>query len=183
MYQIASSLRLFVPNSLQAYHHFFFPKGFACAICDRSRLPSPWLGSHGDYSATAFSTPSLRSLILSGSLIRCELVKVYHCHLALVGAGKSSEWPVLLHPQPRAPCTVSFFVLERADSTMPSHSLPVTWWKSWLLASLPVTWWKSRLLVSWPPVQKSAWCSCRMPSNFLDVAAVSGLSPLCHCCV
>jgi hypothetical protein len=37
------------------------------------------------------AAPSLRPLVPSGSLIRCELVQVYHHHLPLVGAGKSSE--------------------------------------------------------------------------------------------
>jgi hypothetical protein len=87
---IASSLKLFVPNILQAYHHIF-SEGCACDISDRSHLPSLWLGSHGDHSPTAPAAPSLRPLILSCSLIRCEPVKVYHLHLPLVGAGKSSE--------------------------------------------------------------------------------------------
>jgi hypothetical protein len=66
---------------------------------------------------------------------------------------------------------VSSFILEEADSsTMPSRSLPVTRWKSQLLASQP-------------PVRESAWRSCWMPSCFLDVAAVSGLGPFYHFCV
>jgi hypothetical protein len=35
---IAPFLRLFVPNGLQAYRHFFFSGGCTCDICDRSRL-------------------------------------------------------------------------------------------------------------------------------------------------
>jgi hypothetical protein len=50
---ITSSLRQFVPNSQQAYRHFFFSEGCACDIWDRPRLPFPWLGSRGDYSPTA----------------------------------------------------------------------------------------------------------------------------------
>jgi hypothetical protein len=37
---IAPSLRLFVPNSLQAYRHFFYSEGCACNVCVRSHLPS-----------------------------------------------------------------------------------------------------------------------------------------------
>jgi hypothetical protein len=80
---IAPSLRLFVifvPNSLQANRHFFFSEGCVCDICDRSHLPSPRLGSHGDYSPTIPAAPSLRPLVLSGSLIRCEPFQVYHHH-------------------------------------------------------------------------------------------------------
>jgi hypothetical protein len=36
---IAPSLRLFVPNGLQAYH-YVFSQGCACDFCDRSHLPS-----------------------------------------------------------------------------------------------------------------------------------------------
>jgi hypothetical protein len=49
---------------------------------------SPWLISHGDYSS---ADPSLRTLVPSGSLLRCPLVQVYHYHLPPVGAGKNSE--------------------------------------------------------------------------------------------
>jgi hypothetical protein len=63
------------------YRHFFFSEGCACDICDEPRLPFPWLGSHGDYSPTAPAAPSLRPLILRGSLIRCEPVKLYHHRL------------------------------------------------------------------------------------------------------
>jgi hypothetical protein len=73
-----SATGLFVPNSLQAYCHFFFPEGCACDICDRPHLPSPWIGSHGAYSPTAPDASSLRPLIPSGSLIRCKPVQVYH---------------------------------------------------------------------------------------------------------
>jgi hypothetical protein len=72
------SFRLFVPNSLQAYRHFFFSEGCACDNCNQPRLPSLWLSSHGDYSPTA---PSLRPLVLSSFLIRCKPVQVYHHQL------------------------------------------------------------------------------------------------------
>jgi hypothetical protein len=74
----APSLRIFVPNSLQAYYHFFYSEGCACDVCDRPRLPSPWLGSHGDESSTPPAAPSLRPLVPSRSLMRCEPVQVYH---------------------------------------------------------------------------------------------------------
>jgi hypothetical protein len=72
----ASSLKLFISNSLRVYCHFFFFVGFACNVCDRPCLPSLWLGSHSDYPA---NSPS-------GSLIRCQPVQVYYHH-----------------PQPRVP--------------------------------------------------------------------------------
>jgi hypothetical protein len=49
----APSLRQFVPNSLQAHRQYFFSEGCVCDVCDRPRLPSPWLGSHGNYSPAA----------------------------------------------------------------------------------------------------------------------------------
>jgi hypothetical protein len=52
--------------------------GCAYDICYRLCLPSLWLGSHGDYFPAA---PSLSPLALSSSLIRCELVQVYHHYL------------------------------------------------------------------------------------------------------
>jgi hypothetical protein len=58
-FYIASSLRLFVLNSLQVYCHFFFSESFACDICDRPHLPSPWLSSHGHFSPSAFTAPFL----------------------------------------------------------------------------------------------------------------------------
>jgi hypothetical protein len=73
----APSLRLIILDSLQTYRHFF-SKGCVCDVCDWPRLPFPWLGSHGDYSPTAPTAPSLRPLNLSGSLIRCKPVQVYH---------------------------------------------------------------------------------------------------------
>jgi hypothetical protein len=39
-----------------------------------------WFGSHSDYSQTAPTAPSLRPLIPSGSLIRCQSVQVYNHH-------------------------------------------------------------------------------------------------------
>jgi hypothetical protein len=81
---IASSLSLCIPNSLEPYRHFFFSEGGACDICDWSWLPSSWLGSYGNYSSPA-AVPSLRPLILSSSLIRSKLVRVYCHHLLFRG--------------------------------------------------------------------------------------------------
>jgi hypothetical protein len=50
------------------YHNFLFFEGCACDVCDRPLLPSPWLGSLCDYSPTAPSAPSLRTVVLSGYL-------------------------------------------------------------------------------------------------------------------
>jgi hypothetical protein len=53
-----------------------------------------WLGLHGVLSPAAPASPaspSSRPLVLSGSLIRCELVQVYHHHPAFpFGGGKTS---------------------------------------------------------------------------------------------
>jgi hypothetical protein len=73
MWHVAPSLRLFVLNSLQVYHHFFFSEGCACDICNWS--PLPWFLC--DCSPAA---PSSRLPVLSGSLIRREPVQVYHNH-------------------------------------------------------------------------------------------------------
>jgi hypothetical protein len=70
----------YIAMGVQVYCHFFFSKGCACDVCDWSRLPSLWLSSHSDYSPTVPAAPSLRPLVLSGSLLRWELVQVYHHH-------------------------------------------------------------------------------------------------------
>jgi hypothetical protein len=70
-------LRLFVPNGLQAHQRFFFPWGCVCEVCDRPRLHFSWLGSHGEYPPTVPAAPYSRLLVLSGSLMRCEPVRVY----------------------------------------------------------------------------------------------------------
>jgi hypothetical protein len=72
-----SLVRLFILNSLQAYHHFFFSEGCACGVCDRPCLLSMWLSP---CSATAPSACFLRSFVLSSSLIRCHAFRVYHRH-------------------------------------------------------------------------------------------------------
>jgi hypothetical protein len=66
-----------------AYRNFIFSEGCACDICGRPRLPTPWLSSHGDYTPTA---PSLRPLVPSGSLIKCQAVQVYHHHPSFLRA-------------------------------------------------------------------------------------------------
>jgi hypothetical protein len=75
---IAPSLLLFFSNSQEANSHFFFSESWDYEICNRPRLHSLWLDSRGDYSPKAPVAPSLRSLVPSGFLISCELVKVYH---------------------------------------------------------------------------------------------------------
>jgi hypothetical protein len=87
---IAPSIRLLVPNSLQVYRHFSFPEGCARNVCDWPRLPSPWLGSFDDYSPTA---PSFRPLVQSGSLIRCAPSRCTTIIFDLFrgAAGKGSE--------------------------------------------------------------------------------------------
>jgi hypothetical protein len=73
---------------------------------------SPWLGFHGDYSPTAPTAPSLRPLIPSDSLIRCQSVQVYHHHLPPVGVDKSSE-SVLCSYIHYSYSVCSFFLFQR----------------------------------------------------------------------
>jgi hypothetical protein len=119
IHHIAPSLRLFIWNSLQVYHHFFFSEG---CDCDQSHVPSPWLGSPSDYFPTA---PSLRSFVRS-DFIRCKLVHVYQHH-PLVSTGEVLR--VVDTPTSLALklLVVSSFVSEGADpSKMSNHSLPVS---------------------------------------------------------
>jgi hypothetical protein len=65
----APSLRLFVPNSLMMCHLSF--RGCACNVS------FPWLCSFGSNdSPTATTAPSLDQLILNGSLIHYQQVRV-----------------------------------------------------------------------------------------------------------
>jgi hypothetical protein len=75
-------------SSVRAYRHTPI---CACDVCEWSRLPSPWLGSHDDYFPTAPAAPSLRPLVPSSPMIRCELVQVYHHQPPLDSVGKSSK--------------------------------------------------------------------------------------------
>lgn len=69
-----SLLKVFVPNSLQVNHHFFFSDDCACNICDQSEPSFPWLGFSWFFSPTAHTALSLRLHVPSGSLI--DLVPV-----------------------------------------------------------------------------------------------------------
>jgi hypothetical protein len=70
-----SLLKTIHPRQPISLPPFLFREGRACDVSDGSCLPFLWLGSHSDYSPTA---TSLRLFILSGSLIRCQLIQVYH---------------------------------------------------------------------------------------------------------
>jgi hypothetical protein len=122
-------------------------------------------------SPTAPAAPSLRQLIPSGSLIRCQLIHVYHHPSFLLVWTKLAR----VASAPTTPaltlCAVSSFILEGADPFTMS-------WHSCFAAR-----WKTQLLTSWPPVPKSFWLSCWMPSCFLDVDALLNLGPLFQCCV
>jgi hypothetical protein len=150
-----------------------FPEVCACDICNQYHLPSLWFVSHSDRSPIAPTAPALRPLIPSSSLIRCKPVQVYH-HQPLSRVPFWSVWAKVLRVV-NVPTSLTLkllvvfsFVSEGANpSTGSSHSVPITRWKT-------------RLLTSWPPVRRSAWQSCWMPSCFLDIAAISGLGPLCH---
>lgn len=71
----AASLRLFVPNSVQAYHHFF-SEGCTCNVCDWSLPSSRGLVLYAITSQLLLLLPSLRLAVPSGSLIWCELVHI-----------------------------------------------------------------------------------------------------------
>jgi hypothetical protein len=62
-----------------------FPEGYVFRSCNRSRLPSTWLGSHGDYSQIALASPSLRPIVPSGSQLKYQVVQMYRLFL--------QEWP------------------------------------------------------------------------------------------
>jgi hypothetical protein len=88
----------------------FFSDGCASDICDWTCLPSLRLGSHDDYSPTS---PSLRPLVASGSLIRCKLVKVYHHHLCSEGCALNVScfgggWPLQNIQSPTSHSIVSW---------------------------------------------------------------------------
>jgi hypothetical protein len=116
IHHTAPYLRLSVPSSLKAYCHFYFSEG--CAS-----LPSPWLGFHCDYPLTAPTAHSLRPLVLSGSMIRCQSVQVYRHHPSPVGACKSSESGQRSYIYVSSAVVSSlFFCFSGADpSTMSSH--------------------------------------------------------------
>jgi hypothetical protein len=59
---------------------FSFLRAELFHVCDWPHLLSQQLSSHVDYSSTAHTASSSRSLITSGSLIMCKLVQVQHHH-------------------------------------------------------------------------------------------------------
>jgi hypothetical protein len=159
---IAPSLRLFFPNSLQAYRHILFSDGCVCDVCDRPQLPSWWLGSPGNYFPTAPAAPSSKSVVPSGSLINYHSVQVHHHHLFSNWCGqKFQEWLMLLHFWLLICCL--FF---RFGGGRPLHNIQS-------LTSL--TQWKSRRLASRPPTRESIWRSFLITSRFIDVAAALNL--------
>jgi hypothetical protein len=89
---IAPFLRLFFPNDLQVYRHFFFPEGCACNVRDRSHLPPMARFFRDVYFAPAPLAPSLRTLVPSGSLIRSQSVQFFHHHpVFLIDEGNYQE--------------------------------------------------------------------------------------------
>jgi hypothetical protein len=169
---MARSLRLSVSISLQAYRHFFFSEGYACDICVRPRPPSMWLGSHGDYSPSA---PSLRPVIPSSSLIRCDPVQVYHHQpwsrvpFQLMQAEGPSEVDVPTSLALKL-LVVSSFVSEGADPCIMSYH-------SFFESS-----WKTQPCVSQPPASWFVEGPHKMSPCFPGMTAVSGFRSLCHCC-
>jgi hypothetical protein len=66
-------------------------EGCACDVCAWFHFPSRGSVFHGVYSATAPTAPSLRLLVLSGSLIRCQSTQIYHLHPAFpIGGCKTT---------------------------------------------------------------------------------------------
>jgi hypothetical protein len=88
---IALSLRLFIPNSLPAYHHFFLSQGLFIWHLWPVSPSFLWLGFHGNFSQSALAAPSLKPLIPSSSHVGCQSVHVYQHHLPPPGAAKSSK--------------------------------------------------------------------------------------------
>jgi hypothetical protein len=67
-----------------------FPEGCACDVCDRPRLPFPWLGSLVDYSPTAPAGPSTcTTIIFTEGCKHNRSLKVAVQVLVL--------WPTLIH--------------------------------------------------------------------------------------
>jgi hypothetical protein len=76
-----------------------FLRAVLVELCDQSHLPSPQLSSCRDYSWAAPAAASLRPLIPSSSLIRCQWVQVYYHHPSSSQCRhKFREWSVLLYP-------------------------------------------------------------------------------------
>jgi hypothetical protein len=101
------------------YYHHLFPEGCAFDICDRSRLPSTWLDSHGDYFPTTLAAPFIRPLVPSGSVVsasrsRCTTIIFFSEGCALDVSSLVSEGAV--------------------PSTMSSYSLPISQSKTRLFA-------------------------------------------------
>jgi hypothetical protein len=159
-YHIAPSLRLFVPNSLQMYRHYFFSEGCACDVCDRSRLPSSWLGSHGDCSPTAVAAPFLRPLVPSSSLIRCEPVQMYP-----------------YHPRSRVPLDPIYHVIYPRDYRV--WALPWGLKLGWLLSCG----WADRDICRRPRDSPGSWSMCRneFSSGHWPTSGVGGRN--CGCSV
>jgi hypothetical protein len=104
----ATSLRLFVPNKLQAYRHFFFSKDGACSICDRSHFPTRGSAFRGVHSPIVPAALSLRQHVPVGFLIRCQSVQDFYHHPASpIGEGKLPKMagaPTFTSLTPRAVC-------------------------------------------------------------------------------
>jgi hypothetical protein len=129
--QIAPSLRLFAPNSLQAYCHFYFSKSCTCNVCAQSHLPFRNSAFRGVLFQTAPAAPSSRLRILSCFLISCKFIQVSHQHpVSSDWWGKLPTGQCFSFPAPTV-CAVAFPVSEGTNpSTMFSHSLFATRCKS-----------------------------------------------------
>jgi hypothetical protein len=139
---IATSLRLFIPNSLQVYHHFFSSEGCACDICAWSQIPPRGSVFHGVCSPTGPTTPSLSPLVLNGSLTGWQSVQVYHCHLPPVGASERSKSSQCLHIYGSCSVCHLFLRFRRANPyIMFSHLFSTVEWQSRLFAlQSPAVW-------------------------------------------
>jgi hypothetical protein len=131
------------------YHHSFFLRFLLVTSHPPSRH-SNFSSSRGVHSLSASTAPSLRLPAPSGSLLRCQQIKVYHHYIQFF-----FRFPTTVVKLPRmagGPTYPSLLmltllvgspsVLEKADlSTMSSPSSSATCWTSPLFASqTPVRW-------------------------------------------
>jgi hypothetical protein len=119
---IAPSLRIFIPNSLQAYRHFFFSEGCACDVCVIGLTFLPVARMFAVFTLpTAPAAPSLRPLVPSGSLLRYHSVQVYHHHPVFPTGG--AKLPIVAGTptfSALTPCAVCFF---RSGGGRPLHNV------------------------------------------------------------
>lgn len=92
----------YVLKTIHSYHFSTFLR--AVAVISLNFLPIyPWLSSNGNYSLTIPTAPSLKPIILTSSLIRCEPVQVGHHHPLFLGLYSGCLFLLLLQRRPTPP--------------------------------------------------------------------------------